>query len=85
MLGAIKIKGEAGASLFRTLSRRWAPVVPIKGGLPSSSHALGLEKDDGASPKRAWIGVRRQVVSAKPAINGTRTNSVGWSPWFWTK
>ena len=84
MLGAIKIKGEAGASLFRTLSRRWAPVVPIKGGLPSSSHALGLEKDDGASPKRAWIGVKRQYAPSAPAVSAKRT-SAAWSPWLWTK
>jgi hypothetical protein len=84
MLGAIKIKGEAGASLFRTLSRRWAPVVPIKDGLPASSHALGLEQGNGASPKRAWIGVKRQSVPAKPAVSAKRPRTA-WNPWLWTK
>ena len=84
MLGAIKIKGEAGVSLFRSLSRRWAPVVPIKGGLPLSSHTMGLEKDDLASPKRAWIGVPRQRVVSAPAVAAKRKTEA-WNPWLWIK
>jgi hypothetical protein len=37
----------------------------------------------GASPKRAWIGVKRQSVPATPAVSAKRRTA--WNPWLWTK
>jgi hypothetical protein len=86
MLGGIKIKGEAGASLFRTLSRRWAPVVPLKPQRSSLSHALNLENGEASAPSRAWIGVERPasvpVVASK--VKAKRSDQT-WSPWLWVK
>jgi hypothetical protein len=84
MLGGIKIKGEAGASLFRTLSRRWRPVVPLKPQRSSLSHALNLENGEESAPSRAWIGVKRLVPVALPKVNVKRSDQT-WSPWLWVK
>jgi len=90
MLGGIKIKGEVGTSLFRTLSRRWSPVVPIKPSLPPMSHALGLEAGKSEAPSRAWIGTKRPRVGlplpAAPAPeSSTKRINAGWNPWLWVR
>jgi hypothetical protein len=85
MLGAIKIKGEAGASLFRTLSRRWRPVVSLKPQRSSLSHALNLENGEESAPSRAWIGVRRPPYVPPATSKNAKRSSDTWNPWLWVK
>lgn len=85
MLGGIKIKGEAGTSLFRTLSRRWRPVVTLKPQRPVLSHALNLESDTESAPSRAWIAARRPPYVPPATTKNAKRSSESWNPWLWVK